>query len=81
MSGITKLHLATLFCHQNDYHGTCIARGTVSMEVTGTRPRDRLDRLESDIEVYMCIYEINPEMSTDRERWAVVVKTSTQPSW
>ena len=49
MSGITKLHLATLFCYQNDYHGTCIARGTVSMEVTGTRPRDRLDRLESDI--------------------------------
>ena len=29
-----------------------------------------LDRLKSD----MRIYGINPEMSTDRERWAVMVK-------
>ena len=48
------------------------------MTVTGTRPTGRpnmgwLDRLKSD----MRIHGINPEMATDsdRERWAVMVKT------
>ena len=41
----------------------------------GKRPRGRpnmrwLDRLYSD----MRIYGINPEMTTDKERWAVMVK-------
>ena len=45
------------------------------MKAMGTRPRGRpkmgsLDRLKSD----MGIYGINPEMATDRERWAVMVK-------
>ena len=54
---------------------TRITRSTLSMTVTGTRPRGRpkmrwLDRLKSD----MGIYGINPEMATDRERWSVMVK-------
>ena len=54
---------------------THITRSTLSMTVTGTRPRGRpnmrwLDILKSD----MRIYGINPEMATDRERWAVMVK-------
>ena len=54
---------------------THITRRTLSMTVTGTRPRGCpkmrwLDRLKSD----MRIYGINPEMATDRERWAVMVK-------
>ena len=45
------------------------------MTVMGTRPRGRpkvrwLDRLKSD----MRIYGISPEMATDREHWAVMVK-------
>ena len=55
---------------------THMTRSTLSMAVKGTRPRGRpkmrwLDRLKSD----MRIYGINPEMATDRERWAVIVKT------
>ena len=51
---------------------THITRSTLSMTVMGTRPRGRpkmrwLDRLKSG----MRIYGINPEMATDRERWAV----------
>ena len=47
----------------------------INKTVMGTRPRGRpkmrwLDRLKSD----MRIYGINPEMATDRERWAVMVK-------
>ena len=54
---------------------THITRSTLSMTVTGTRPRGRpkmrcLDRLKSDMRIYV----INPEMATDRERWAVMVK-------
>ena len=54
---------------------THITRSTLNMTVMGTRPRGRpnmrwLDRLKSD----MRIYGINPEMATDRERWAVMVK-------
>ena len=54
---------------------THITGSTLSMTVRGTRPRGRpkmrwLDRLKSD----MRIYGINPEMVTDRERWAVMVK-------
>ena len=54
---------------------THITRSTLSMTVTGTRPRVRpkmrwLDGLKSD----MRISGINPEMATDRERWAVMVK-------
>ena len=54
---------------------TRITRSTLNMTVVGTRPRGRpkmrwLDRLKSD----MRIYGINPEMATDRERWAVMVK-------
>ena len=54
---------------------THITRRTVSMTVMGTRPRERLkmiwlDRLKSD----MRIYGINPEMATDKELWAVMVK-------
>ena len=54
---------------------THITRSTLSMTVMGTRPRGHptmrwLDRLKSD----MRIYGINPEMATDRERWAVMVK-------
>ena len=54
---------------------THITRSTLNMTVMGTRPRGRpkmrwLDRLKSD----MRIYSINPEMATDREHWAVMVK-------
>ena len=54
---------------------THITRSTLSMTVTVTRPRERPkmrwpDRLKSD----MRMYGINPQMATDRERWAVVVK-------
>ena len=54
---------------------TRITRSTLSMTVTGTRPRERPkmrwpDRLKND----MRIYGINLEMATDRERWAVMVK-------
>ena len=54
---------------------THITRSTLNMTVMGTRPRGHpkmrwLDRLKSD----MRIYGINPEMATDRERWAVMVK-------
>ena len=54
---------------------THITRSTMSMTVTGTRPRGRpkmrwLERLKSG----MRIYGIKPEMAIDRERWAVVVK-------
>ena len=54
---------------------THIKRSTLSVTMIGTRPRGRpkmrwLDRLKSD----MRIYGINPEMATDRDRWAVVVK-------
>ena len=54
---------------------THITKSTLSMAVVGTRPRGRpmtrwLDRLKSD----MRIYGINPEMATDRERLAVMVK-------
>ena len=54
---------------------THITRSTLNMTVMGTRPRGRpkmrwLDRLKSD----MRSYGINPEMATDRERWAVMVK-------
>ena len=54
---------------------THITKSTLRTTVTGTRPRERpkmrrLDRLESD----MRIYGINPEMATDRKRWAAMVK-------
>ena len=54
---------------------THITRSTLSMTVTGTRPRGRpkmrwLDILKSD----MRIFGITREMATDRERWAVMVK-------
>ena len=54
---------------------THITESTLSTTMTGTRPRGRpkmrwLDRLKSD----MRIYGINPEMATDRKRWAVMVK-------
>ena len=54
---------------------THITRCSLSMKVEGTRPRGRpmmrwLDRLKS----YMHIFGINPEMATDRERWAIMVK-------
>ena len=54
---------------------THITRSTLIMTVMGKRPRGRpkmrwLDRLKSD----MRTYGINPEMATDRERWAVMVK-------
>ena len=54
---------------------TDITRSTLRMTVMGTRPRGRpkmrwLDKLKSD----MRIYGINPEMATNRERWAVMVK-------
>ena len=54
---------------------THITRSTLSMKVTGTRPRGRpqviwLDRLKSDMRIYV----INPEMATERERLAVMVK-------
>ena len=54
---------------------THITKSTLRTKVTGTRPRGRpimrwLDRLKSD----MRIYGINPEMTTDRKRWAVMVK-------
>ena len=52
-----------------------ITRSTLSTKVAGTRPRGRpkmrwRDRLKSG----MCIYGINTEMATDRERWAVMVE-------
>ncbi len=49
------------------------------MTVMGNRPRGLmrwLDRLKSD----MRIYGINPEVATDRERWAVMVK-SVDTTW
>ena len=54
---------------------THVTRSTLSTKVTGTRPRGRpemrlVDRLTSD----MRIYGINPEVATDRKRWAVMVK-------
>ena len=54
---------------------THITKSTLRTTVMGTRPRGRpkmrwLDRLKSD----MRIYGINPEMATDRKRWAVMVK-------
>ena len=54
---------------------THISKSTLRTTVTGTRPRGRpqmrwLDRLKSD----MRTYGINPEMTTDRKRWAVMVK-------
>ena len=54
---------------------THITRSAPSMKVTGKRPRGRPkmrwpDTLKGD----MCIYGINPEMATDSERWAVMVK-------
>ena len=54
---------------------THITKSTLRTTVTGTRPRGRpkmrwLDEMKSD----MHIYGINPEMATDRERWAVMVK-------
>ena len=47
---------------------------TRSTKVAGTRPRGRpkmrwLDRLKGD----MRIYDINPEMATDRKRWDGIV--------
>ena len=61
---------------------THITRSTLSMTVMGTRPRGRpkmrwLDRLKSN----MRIYGINPEMATDRERWAVIVKNVKPRRW
>ncbi len=52
-----------------------MTRSTLSMNVTGTRPRGSLkmrwlDRLKRD----MHICGINPEMATDRERWSFQVK-------
>ena len=52
-----------------------ITKSTLRTTVMGTRPRGRpkmrwLDRLKSD----MLIYGINPEMATDRKRWAAMVK-------
>ena len=54
---------------------THITKSTIRTTVTGTRPRGRpnmrwLDKLKRD----MRTYGINPEMATDRERWAVIVK-------
>ena len=54
---------------------TRITKSTLRTTVTGTRPRGRskmrwLDRLKSDMRIYC----MNPEMPTDRKRWAVMVK-------
>ena len=58
---------------------THITKSTLSTTMTGTRPGGRpkirwLDRLKS----YMLVYGINPEMATNRKRWAVMVKNTTQ---
>ena len=70
-----ETHITRRYGHVMRREETHITRSTLSMTVMGTRPRGRpkmrwLDRLKSD----MRIYGINPEMATDREHWAVMVK-------
>ena len=73
-SVITKKRLSW-YWHVMRRDETHITKSKLRTTVTGTRPRGRpkmrwLDKLKND----MRIYGINPEMATDRKRWAVKVK-------